>query len=147
MKHFTISEMLKSETAIQRKLWNGATVGQEANLVSLIDNVLDPLREAFGRPIIVNSGFRCVQLNNLVAGASNSQHVKGQAADITAGSREGNRELMRLAVSLGLPFDQLVDEKNFSWVHISHNGDKSEQRGEILRYDGKSYRRIIADEI
>ena len=59
MKHFTVSEMLKSDTAIKQRLWNGAPKEAEENLRALVDEVLDPLREAYGRPIRFNSGYRC----------------------------------------------------------------------------------------
>ena len=72
MKYFSISEMLKSDTAIKQRLWNGAPKEAEENLRALVDEVLDPLREAYGRPIRVNSGYRCPKLNNLVGGTPNS---------------------------------------------------------------------------
>lgn len=83
--------------------------------------VLDPLREAYGKPIIVTSGYRCPELNKAVNGSKTSQHVKGQAADITTGNREENQKLFELAQELNLPYCQLIDEKKFSWVHISYD--------------------------
>ena len=87
MKHFTISEMLKSDTALKHALWNGATKEAEENLKALIESILDPLRELYGRPIHVTSGYRCPKLNRLVGGAPNSQHMRGEAADIIATPR------------------------------------------------------------
>ena len=105
---------------------------QEAgNLKALADNVLDPLREWYGKPITVNSGYRCPQLNRLVGGAASSQHLKGEAADITAGSKEANRKLFDYIKS-HLPFDQLIDEKNYSWVHVSYKRDGN-NRKQILK--------------
>ncbi len=91
-----------------------------ASLNALVDNILDPLREAFGRPIVVTSGFRCRRLNAEVGGARNSQHLRGQAADIIGGSRDENRRLFQLARQLNLPFDQLINEQDFRWIHISY---------------------------
>ena len=96
MKHFTISEMLKSNTAIKQRLWNGANLEVEENLRALVDEVLDPLRERYGKPIYVNSGYRCPELNRLIGGAIKSQHMRGEAADITAGSPAENLKLARL---------------------------------------------------
>ena len=84
MKYFTISEMLKSDTARKHGIWNGATKEHEENLRALIENVLDPLRERYGKPLRVTSGYRCPKLNNLVGGTPNSQHMRGEAADIVA---------------------------------------------------------------
>lgn len=118
MKYFTIKELTRSTTAQTKGIENTPDATQVAALTALVDNVLDPLRERFGRPIIVNSGFRCTELNKAVKGAATSQHVKGEAADIDTGTRAGNKELFEI-IRKELPFDQLIDEKNFSWVHVS----------------------------
>ena len=122
MKHFSISEMLKSDTAIKQRLWNGANLEVEENLRSLVEQVLDPLRERYGKPIYVNSGYRCPELNRLISGAINSQHMRGEAADITAGSPAENLKLAHLIEEAG-KFDQLIYEKNSSagpqWLHVS----------------------------
>ena len=82
--------------------------------------MLDPLRQAWGRPIIVNSGYRSPAVNRAVGGVPNSQHTRGEAADITAGSPELNRQLYELAQRLALPYDQLIDERGYRWLHVSH---------------------------
>ena len=82
MKYFTISEFIKSDTALKMRLWNGANREVEENIRALVDNVLDPLRERYGYPIYVTSGYRCPKLNSAVNGAPNSQHMRGEAADI-----------------------------------------------------------------
>jgi len=84
MKYFTISEFLKSDTALKMRLWNGANKEIEENIRALVENILDPLRERYGHPIYVTSGYRCPKLNNAVNGAPNSQHMRGEAADIVA---------------------------------------------------------------
>lgn len=115
MKHFTISEL----TATNRPIPNHPTQDVVRCLEELVQHVLDPAREALGVPIRVNSGFRCERLNRAVGGAATSQHTKGEAADITTGSKEGNKRLFEL-IRDTLPFDQLIDEKDFTWVHVSY---------------------------
>lgn len=146
MQYFTISELLRSDTAIAARLWNGASAEAERNMVSLVENILDPLRIAWGRPILVTSGYRCPAVNKLVGGVDTSQHLKGEAADISAINPEDNRALARLAVELGLHFDQLINEKNWSWVHISYKSS-GENRRQLLRFDGKKYYVMQEDEI
>ena len=121
MKYFTIKELCKSSTATQKGIDNTPNSEIVSNLEQLVDKVLDPLREEFGKSIIVNSGYRSPALNKAVKGATNSQHVSGYAADITTGSKFENERLFILAQKLDLPFDQLIDEKNYSWIHISHS--------------------------
>lgn len=128
MKHFTIGELCASTTADARGIKNTPMLQETGNLKALADNVLDPLREWYGKPIYVNSGYRCPQLNRMVGGKPTSQHLKGEAADITAGSKEENRKLFAY-IRANLTFDQLIDEKNFSWVHVSfkRNGENRKQ--------------------
>lgn len=131
MKYFTIAELCRSTEADRLGIGNRCTKEHVVYLTALVDNVLDPLRERFGKPIIVNSGFRCPALNKVVGGVANSQHVKGEAVDIDTGTRQGNKELFEI-IRKELPFDQLIDEKNFSWVHVSYRGEK-DNRKQILK--------------
>lgn len=128
MKYFTIGELCASSTADARGIKNTPMLQEAGNLKALADNVLDPVREWYGKPIYVNSGYRCPQLNRMVGGKPTSQHLKGEAADITAGSKEENRKLFAY-IRANLTFDQLIDEKNFSWVHVSfkRNGENRKQ--------------------
>lgn len=130
MKYFTIAELCRSHTAAKYGIDNRCRMEHVERLTDLVNHVLDPLREAYGSPIQVNSGFRCQELNTKVGGAENSQHTKGEAADITAGNKEENRKLFELTQELNIPFDQLIDEKDFSWIHISHR--KEGNRKQIL---------------
>lgn len=104
MKYFSINELSKSNTAIARKLDNTPSKEVITNLEALVDNVLDPLREMYGKPIIVTSGYRSPEVNRSVNGATSSQHVRGEAADITVGTKEGNKELFDI-IKEKLPFD------------------------------------------
>lgn len=130
MRNFTIQELTASATAAAKKINNDPTPEAAENLKLLVDNVLDPLRDAYGKPIRVNSGYRSPALNKAVKGSKTSQHVKGQAADITAGSKQENKKLFELAQQLNLPYCQLIDERGFSWVHISY--DKNNVKRQIL---------------
>lgn len=130
MKYFTIAEFCKSETADQLGIDNRCKKEHVANMTALVDNVLDPLREAYGKPITVNSGFRCPALNKAVKGSATSDHMNGRAADITGGSPKENKRLFYLIQELGLPFDQLIDEKHFAWVHVSYRG--KDNRKQVL---------------
>lgn len=120
MKYFTIKELTKSSTAEAKGIDNTPTPEVERNLTALVENVLDPLRTIYGKPITVNSGYRCPELNKAVGGSATSDHVKGFAADITAGSKEENERLFNI-IKHNFHFSQLIDEKNFSWVHVSYN--------------------------
>lgn len=120
MKYFTIEELTRSTTARLRGIDNTPSQQVINNLIALVDNVLDPLREAWGKPLHVNSGYRCRALNKAVGGVPASQHMRGEAADITAGGKEANRELYSLLRQLNLPVDQAINEKDFSWIHVSY---------------------------
>lgn len=129
MKYFTLSELIKSNTAIKNKIDNTPDETQKQNLIALVENILDPLREAYGKPIIVTSGFRCTKLNKLVGGVSTSQHQTGEAADIRTkeDTVAANKELFQLIQKLDLPFDQLINEHNFDWVHVSYSDRNRKQ--------------------
>ncbi len=122
MKYFTIKELTKSSTAEAKGIDNTPTQEVERNLTALVENVLDGVREIYGKPITVNSGYRCPELNKAVGGSATSDHVKGFAADITAGSKEENERLFNI-IKHNFHFSQLIDEKNFSWVHVSYNSN------------------------
>ena len=134
-KNFSYKEFEESPTAKAKGIHNVIDTFDKRDAIrALVLEVLQPLRDAWGKPLHVNSGYRCPELNALVGGVPTSQHVKGEAADIAT---DTPAELARLAMKLGLPFDQVILYPTF--VHFSHklNG---EQRGQILynrRYKGK----------
>ena len=137
MQYFTISELLRSDTAIKKKIWNGANREQEDNLIALVSAVLDPLRAKYGKPIRVTSGFRCLAVNKSVGGAVTSQHTEGEAADIVGGSTAENYRLGRLIVALG-NYDQVIFEDVGKsdllpqWIHVSWRR-KGDNRHIILK--------------
>lgn len=119
MKHFTLSEFTRSTTARQKGIDNTPSAEIVARLTALVDNTLDPLRKAYGKPIRVNSGYRCPALNKAVGGASNSGHMYGFAADIDAGSKTQNQRLWHLVLENNIPFTKMINEQDYSWIHIA----------------------------
>jgi hypothetical protein len=140
MKYFTIRELIKSTTAIERHIDNSPSKEVERSLTALVEKILDPLREAYGKPIIVTSGYRCARLNKVVGGAPSSQHVKGEAADIRSvqDTPEENKKLYDLIVKLKLPFDQLINEHGYDWVHVSFGARHRRQQLRAVWKNGKT---------
>ena len=140
MKYFTIKELVKSTTAIKRHIDNTPSKEVERSLTALVEKVLDPLREAYGKPIIVTSGYRCPKLNAIVGSTPSSQHVKGEAADIKSvqDTPEENKKLFDLIVKLKLPFDQLINEHNYDWVHVSFGARHRRQKLKAVRKNGRT---------
>lgn len=120
--HFTIEEMYASATAKAKGIDNKPNVQQMINLVYLCAYVLEPLRVAMNEPIKIGSGFRSRALNKAVGGVNNSQHMKGQAADLCIdGDMEKGKKWFNY-IKDHLPFDQLIMEHNSKgsyWVHVS----------------------------
>lgn len=133
MKYFTIEELTRSTVAAARGIPNVPGENEREALEVLVLALLDPLREIWGKPIYVNSGYRSPALNKAVGGVANSQHMKGQAADITTGNAEGNRKLFALIRDGGFDFDQLIDESNGTWIHVSYVSP-TENRRQVLKY-------------
>ncbi|WP_071133955.1 D-Ala-D-Ala carboxypeptidase family metallohydrolase [Millionella massiliensis] len=134
MKYFTIDELCASDIAERKKIDNTPNADARLRMQRLIEQLLDPIRAAWGGPITVNSGYRCPELNRAVGGVATSQHLKGEAADITVGSAGDNKRLFDKIVELQkagkIAFDQLIDESNYAWVHVSYRSGKN--RNQIL---------------
>jgi len=146
-KYFTIYELTRSEAAKRLKIDNTPTEKIKENLLALVTNVLDPLRLAWGRPIVVTSGYRCPKLNKAVGGAASSQHVYGQAADIrtTTDHPDDNMKLLKCLIESNLPFDQLISEYvdkdgRPNWIHVSF-GPKN-RRQMLTCKNGRYYQGI-----
>ncbi len=124
MKYFTIDELCASKTACRRGIDNTPDAVKRQKLQTLIEQLLDPIRAAWGGPIAVNSGYRSPKLNAAVGGVSTSQHLRGEAADISVGTPAENKRLFDKIVSLRdegrIAFDQLIDESGYKWIHISY---------------------------
>lgn len=147
MKHFTFSEFERSETAARLKIDNRMPELAEAHVVELVDILLDPLREAWGGPLVVTSGYRCPELNRAVGGSETSAHTAGWAADLVPASEDprGVQGLVKFAIgwltTTGLPFDQLIDERSGGtrWLHLGIRNLKGEQRRQVKVYDNGKY--------
>ena len=122
-KNFTLNELTNSSTANYHNVSNTPDRFALENLTKLCNEVLQPIRDKLGDSIYINSGYRSPMVNRLVGGSSSSQHIKGQAADITVGSKEGNRRLFDMIVQMienkEITVGQLIDEYDYKWLHIS----------------------------
>lgn len=130
MKYFTIAELCRSNTADRLGINNRCRQEHVTALTALVENVLDPLREWWGKPIIVSSGYRCPELNAAVKGSKTSQHMAGEAADIDTGDRQQNKLLFEY-IKKNMPFDQLIWEHGGDWVHVSYRAD-GKNRNQVL---------------
>jgi uncharacterized protein YcbK (DUF882 family) len=126
-KNFDWKEFTKSDTASRLHI-NNEIVDCDVrdNIRALVDNILQPLRTAWGGPLFINSGFRCPELNKAVGGVPTSQHTKGQAADVGCSDPFA---LAKLAKRMNLPFDQMIIYPSF--VHFSFC-KYGENRGQVL---------------
>lgn len=145
-KYFTFKEFIKSDVASAKGIDNTPTWSDIANITSLIQHILDPLREAWGKPIKINSGYRSQALNDVLAGASKtSVHRFGKAADlwpINYGPRfdEFVSFVTNFLKTNNIKFDQLIIEKNSRgerWLHIGEYSVAGLQRGQILTMNTK----------
>lgn len=121
--HFSLEELVKSDTANAKGIANTPSVGVLRNLCQLVEEVLEPARVKLGVPIIVTSGYRSVELNKAVGGVSNSQHIKGQAADLICTKYEDKKRLFEILKTMDI--DQLlweINTKGNQWVHVSYVG-------------------------
>lgn len=131
--NFSISELCHSDIATQYKIDNNPSIAVCDNLLNLVFYVLQPLRNKLGKPIVINSAFRCPGLNShpKIKGAKNSQHLIGQAADIIVKGMTPYNLWIYIQNS-GIEYDQCILEFN-SWVHISFN--KGHNRKQAFRID------------
>ena len=125
-KNFTLTELTTTNTGIS----NNPNRQEVSALIRLTGKVLQPARDLYGGPIRVNSGFRSYAVNKAVGGVRNSQHTSGEAADITVHTKKGNKKLFEL-VRDNLSFDQLINEKDYSWIHVSYKSE-NENRNQVL---------------
>lgn len=125
MKHFNLSEFFRSSTAAENGIKNEPSIDERATIVRninlLVDNVLDPVRDMVDAPIIITSGYRCPQVNRLVGGVDNSQHMSGCAADFHV---MGFTPSMMLGVFFcilnRLEYDQLIYYRSKNIIHVSY---------------------------
>lgn len=125
--HITYLEATASPTALRLGIKNEPNKEQLANMVLVAEKCFEPLRKWYKKPIKVNSFFRCDALNKAVNGSPISQHTKGMAIDLSAGSKSENKKLYDWIVA-NLEFDQLIWEYGGVWVHVSYNAKKNRKQ-------------------
>lgn len=132
MKYFKFIEMIHSNKADEFSIDNFPKDCYIIDNIIFTMECLDNIREQYGLPLYISSGYRCPELNKIVDGKSNSQHKKGQAVDINLKSIEKNKAFFKWCCDNinELPIDQLIDESHYSWVHISCT--KENQRHQVL---------------
>jgi len=137
-EHLSLAEVTRSESAKRKGISNMPTPEHIENFKLLAENIFEPIRNHFGKPIYISSGYRSEALNKAVGGAKSSQHCKGEAIDIDMdGNANGvTNKMVFDYIKDNLNFDQLIWEfgttSNPDWVHVSYNSD-GKQRKQILR--------------
>ena len=127
-KHFTLDEFTKSQIAAREGIDNTPTDFAIENLNLLCLKILDPLREAIKKPVVVSSGYRNELLNKKAGGTNGSQHTQGEAADIYVPGMTARQLFDWILRNTCLPIDQIIDEFE-AWVHVSYDKNKTKQRG------------------
>lgn len=136
MKHFSFNQFFHSAVAESCGIMNLPDPGQEqfirGNIILLVDHVLDPIRDHVRLPIIINSGFRCPSLNELVGGKESSQHLIGRAADFTVlGMTVRDHKDLAYWCADNIDFDQLIVYSKRKFIHVSYVSPES-NRHEVL---------------
>lgn len=131
-KNFTLDEL----TVTSKPIRNDPNDSEIKQLKALAEKVLQPLRDAIGKPILINSAFRCEAVNRLVGGTSTSQHRLGQAADIRVDGMT-SRQLAKKIIELKLPYDQVIEEFG-RWVHVSYGPRNRRQQLTAVSENGRT---------
>ena len=137
-EHFSLYEMIYSETAANHHIDNMPNETEIENLKYLCEKILEPLRQHFG-VVRINSGFRCPKLNQRIGGVGNSQHQFGQAADIRCSNKDIARKYFSF-ITVHCIYDQLLFEYNrcgIFWIHVSLRRDEKNRRMRIENYPTK----------
>lgn len=135
-EHFTLGELCRSQTAERHGVPNIPLKVHITKLRNLCEKVLEPVRQHFGEPLYVNSGYRCEYVNKLVGGVPYSQHMKGEAADVTVHSLDVAKRLRTYFdwMREHVPYDQLILERkgNVWWIHVSCRLDTRQNRRQVM---------------
>ena len=129
-KHITLHEATTSNTALRLKIDNTPDAETLARMKLTANSVFEPLREWYGKPIRVNSFYRSPALNKAVKGSKTSQHVTGEAIDISGASKAENKKIFDWLCK-NVIFDQCINEYDFTWIHISYR--KEGNRKQVLK--------------
>jgi zinc D-Ala-D-Ala carboxypeptidase len=130
-EHLSLSEVIRSESAKRNGISNMPTAEHIENFKILATKVFEPIREHFGVPIRISSGYRSAELNKCVGGSTTSQHSSGEAIDIDQDQTTITNKQVFDYIKDNLTFDQLINEFNYAWVHVSYKAN-GKQRGEVL---------------
>ena len=142
--NFTLAELTKSQTAERCGIDNSPDKEHVDNLQKLCDEILQPIRDYFKKPVVISSGYRSPELSKKIGSSSRSQHCRGEAADLEIPG-VSNKELADF-INENLNFDQVIlefhdpDEINSGWVHVSYVGDKN--RSEYLLAERDDYGKV-----
>lgn len=128
--NFKISELIHSDRAVEKNINNMPDINSLDCMLELIVNCLQPIRDLIKKPMIITSGYRCKEVNKLIGGAENSQHLKGQAVDFKIQGMKP-AEIVSIIKESGIEYDQLINEYD-SWVHVSYS--KGKNRRKVLKY-------------
>ena len=129
-KHITLQEATESATALRMGIKNVPNEVELEAMKYVAENLFEPIREWYNLPIKINSFFRCVALNKAVKGSLTSGHVLGNSIDISGGNKIENKKIFDFIKTSGLDFDQVINEYDFTWLHISLK--KTGNRKQIL---------------
>jgi hypothetical protein len=131
-KHITFKEATFSATAQRLGLKNQPTLEHLKAMITVAEKCFEPLREWYGKPLRINSFYRGKDLNKAVKGSLTSQHCKGEAIDIDAGSISENKKIHDW-IKDNLEFTQLINEYNYSWVHVSYDAKNLKKQCLIIK--------------
>lgn len=133
--HFTFEELTRSDTAQRLNLDNTPPFIPTLRLVALCIYTLEPLREVWGKPLYINSGYRSKEVNKAVGGVANSQHVEGEAVDIRCSDLTEAETMLRKLILHGITYDQAIIETNTNsvWLHVSCKFDKTQNRHSVIK--------------
>ena len=141
-RNFRLDEFTRSQTASRHGIDNTPTKEAFLNLVFLCKHVLQPIRTYYGRPVSISSGYRCLEVNEIIGGSEKSQHMFGKAVDFEIMGLDNYAVALKIS-KIGIVFDQLILEHHnprhpqSGWVHISYDRDKIAQRRQLLTIDNE----------
>ena len=148
-KHISDKEGVYSRTATRLNIDNKATAEHRENMITIAEEVFEPLRLFVGGPIKINSFYRSPGLNKAIGGSSKSQHCKGQALDIDDTFGHATNAQMYNFIKSELDFDQMIwefgDDNNPNWVHVSYVSAQENRNRCLLAYkeEGKTKYKVI----
>jgi len=130
-KHITLQEATESATALRMGIKNVPNEAELEAMKYVAENLFEPIREWYDKPIKINSFFRCRELNKAVKGSLTSGHVLGNSIDISGGNKVENKKIFDFIKTSGLDYDQVINEYDYTWIHISLK--KTGNRKQVLK--------------